>query len=308
MNGKLVRAAALAGALGAALLALSCASRTSSPQSLAAEMLLPQNAYAYARLDSAFLKDTLPFFASIAQDQGGFKGGVKPFLDRTSTLYIAFTPAFSGSPTGFLFALARGNYPGYGMEMALALDKSWEKRGKEWVFKPSPLFLTGIDTNTLLLGTAPLGNLSSMVNASLHPSAKTAGTKQQTQNPIPESWRKVWDSPFALYIRKPAQNLQAGMPLDDVNLPLLSMIVSGTGPEKSAYAMYMSFEFDSDTSALMFSPLCRLMLYGAAHKLWPQKAATILDDAIWRIDSRFVSVAGFRLDAADIAAFAGLLH
>ncbi len=308
MNCRLFRTAARIVALVATLFAFSCASRMYPPPGIAAETLLPPDAIAYAKFDAAFIKDALPFFLPEGKDGKALQKSAQSFLDKTSTLYLSLGKPVSRNEKNQLFAMARGTYPPSGVSLALALNKSWVKRGKEWVYKPGSLFLTGIDGNTLLLGTAPLNKFSAVVNAAMYPSVKTAAVSTQSQNPIPAAWREAWDSPFALYISEPVRNLGASMPIDDVNLPLLSMIVSGSGPRERGYALYMSFEFDSAPAALMFSPLCRLVLYGAAHRLWPEKAATVLDDALWRIDSRFVSVSGFYLEPSDIAALIGLLR
>ena len=99
--------------------------------------------------------------------------------------------------------------------------------------------------------------------------------------------------------------LSGRVPVGDGAVPMVAMVLSASPAGGGNYEASLHFEFETERAAVVFSPLCRVFLYAAAHAMWPERAATVLDEAVWTVKGRTVTAARLPLDAASLASFLG---
>lgn len=282
-------------ALVLALLLSGCATLVQAPPDVEVERLLPQGALAYARLDRVILGALLSDgFAGI---QPAEAKSVRSLVDKTELLSLALVRA-PGSKQDSLFAVAEGSFPQGSASFALSTNPAWRRAGAIWERKDGALRLAFVTGGRALVGTAPI---DSMVEAAAKPHP----------HPIPARWAEAWSSPVAMYVPNPTRLIAARIPLGEGGIPMLALVVSARpihgGAHDGSYATTMQFQFDTERAALVFSPICRIFLFATAHALWPESAATTIDDAVWRTSGPVVSASGLMLTPASIAALAGSL-
>ncbi|MBP7264127.1 MAG: hypothetical protein KBB32_08125 [Spirochaetia bacterium] len=264
------------------LLALaSCASGPSLPSDAEPERLLPAGALAYAKLDREL-------FRAAAAALGGPDAArsAKALVDRTDTVWVAVSAQSSGDPG--LLAVARGRYPSAG-SLALALRSGWHRDGLSWAQDSGPFRVASAGTKALAFGTVALdGVLSAITMPGPHP--------------IPDDWRAAWDADVAVFVPRPLASLAGSLGMDPDAAPLEAAMVAAR-QDGDAYRAELVFGFADERSARIFAPLCRLILYGAAHSLWSPRANDILSAAEWTAAGQRVTAHGFSLDAAELAAF-----
>lgn len=280
----------------AAILALvtlsGCATLVQAPADVEAERLLPPGALVYARLDRAVLN------AAMANDVAGIKKGdaqsARTIIDKTDMLTLALVRA-PGSKQESLLAVAEGNYPQGSASFALATNSGWHRRGAIWERKDGAMYLAFVTGGRAIVGTVPI---DMVVAAAAKPNAY----------PIPARWAGAWSEPVAIYAPNPMDLIASRVPLGDGAIPVMALVVSAHpihgGPRDGAYDTTLQFQFDSDRAALVFSPICRIFLFAVAHALWPDSAATTVDEAIWRTDGPVVTARGMALLPTSIAALA----
>lgn len=272
-----------------------CATLVQAPPDVEAERLLPQGALAYARLDRAILGAVLS--DGIAGIKASDAKTVRSLVDKTELLTLAIVRS-PGSKTDSLLAVAEGSYPQGSASFALSTNPEWRRSGAIWERKDGALRLAFVTGGRALMGTGPI---DSMVEAAAKPHP----------HPIPARWSEAWSSPVAIYVPNPTALIAARIPLGEGGIPMLALVVSARpirgGADDGMYATTMQFQFDTDRAALVFSPICRIFLFAAANALWPESAATTIDDAVWRTNGSVVSASGITLAPASIAALAGSL-
>jgi hypothetical protein len=267
------------------LAAASCATLVRAPVEVDAERLLPPGAVAYARLDSFTLTQALLLVA------GTDHKGVEAISERTDSMTAAVVRQ-GGTSTLSLLAVAEGRYPAGAASISLASDKAWKRSGPVWERKDGSMRLAFTDGDKAFFGT---GSIDGMV----------AAASQPNPNPIPARWTKEWSAAVAVYLPDPMALLSGRVPVGDGAVPMIAMVLSARPAGGENYEASLYFEFETERAALVFSPLCRVFLYAAAHAMWPERAATVLDEAVWTIAGKTVTAARLPLDAASLAAFLG---
>lgn len=274
------------GILVLTLLLTSCATVVRAPLDVETVRFLPSGAAAYARLDRASLAETLAALPGLNPDS------VRPLVDRTDSVTAAFVgPATAGGASGVV-AVAEGRYPAGAASLRLASDPSWRRRGKVWEQGDGSLNLAFSDGGRAFFGTVPLDGV-------------LAAAAAPNKDPIPARWAQAWTAAVAFYIPDPIGMLSGRIPMGDGAVPILAMVMTAE-PSPEGYDATLYFEFATERSALVFSPLCRVFLYAVAHSMWPERAATVTDRAVWSTEGAVVQAADIPLDAASIAAFIGL--
>lgn len=271
-------------ALVASVLLASCATVVRAPAGIESERFLPSGALAYARLDQPTL------VAAMARLPAAQAKSAATIAERTDSMTIAFVKQ-PGTTRGGLVAVAEGRYPAGAASMKLASDPLWRKNGAVWERKDGSLNLAFADGGRVFLGTAPLDGL-------------LAAAAAPNPDPIPARWADEWSASIAIYLPDPMALVRSRLPLGDSDVPMLAMMLSAQPATGSNYTASLSFEFQSERTATIFSPLCRLFLYAAATALWPERSATVLDEAIWSTTGATVTARNIPLDADSIAAFA----
>jgi hypothetical protein len=277
-----------------ALVTLSgCATLVKAPADVETERLLPPGALAYARLDRAVLNAALT--DGIAGIDASDAQSARAIIDKTDVLTLALVRA-PGAKQDSLLAIAEGNYPQGSASFALATNSGWHRRGAIWERKDGTMNLAFVTGGRAIVGTMPIDTV-------------VAAAAQPNAYPIPARWAVSWSAPVAIYVPRPMDLIAAHVPLGDGAIPMLALVVSAHpihgGPRNGAYDTTMQFQFDSDRAALVFSPLCRIFLFAAAHALWPESAATTVDEAVWHTNGSVVTASGMALPPTSIAALAG---
>lgn len=292
-GGRTKRCNTLAGFLLIILLG-ACTTVPKPVPDLVPEQLLPSGALLYAHFDSLAMERLLPAIMSAGQDDAARLAAGKnlaPLTKRTDLLVAAIMPpgpAGQGiQPT--IYAVAEGKFQTSLINLALGLDKGWKRQGQTWHHAASGITVQAVGGRYLLIGSADI-------------SALRQAAETPRLHPVPELWLNEWRSSLSIYMPDPLQRLAASMALPSIEIPLQAIFVTGTGQPDSTYTMKLAFEFDTARSALVFSPICRLLFYGMAHRFWPSKAASILDDTIWRTDGAVISAGNFALYETDLAA------
>jgi len=277
----------------ASLLFLSGCTSVPKPSTLPTpEQLLPDAALLYARFDSAALDKLLPSLMAAGQDDAARQSAgqnLSPLTERTDYMVAAIMPQSSPKQTPALYAVASGNFPIRLINLALGLDKGWKRQAQTWHHQASGMTVQAIGGTMLLIGSAGIEPLITNLSAS-------------RSSPIPERWHSDWQSNLAVYMPEPLYRLASSLSLPNIEIPLGAIFITGLAQTDSSYRMKLLFDFDTPRSALMFSPICRLLFYGMAHRFWPLRAASILDAAIWRTDAAVVSAGNFDLQADELAA------
>jgi len=277
-----------------ALFSLSgCATLVQAPPDVEAERLLPAGALAYVRLDRAVLG------AAMADGIAGIKKGdaqsARSIVDKTEVLTLALVRV-PGSKQDSMIAIAEGSYPEGSASFALSTNSAWRRRGALWERKDGTMHLAFMTGGRAIVGTAPIDSVM-------------AAAAQPNVYPIPARWAEAWSAPVAIFVPNPMGLVAAHVPLGDGAIPMLAMVVSARpihgGPRDGSYDTTMQFQFDTDRAALVFSPICRIFLFAAANTLWPDSAATTVDDAVWHTNGPVVTASGITLLPASIAALAG---
>ncbi|MBN2876009.1 MAG: hypothetical protein JXM71_13000 [Spirochaetales bacterium] len=266
------------------VLAVSCATVVRAPADLEPERFLPPGALAYVRLDGPTLA------LALARASGTDVSSTKDIAARTDSMTAALVR--EDSPARYsIVAVAEGRYPSGAASIGLARDRAWRKNGAVWEQKEGFLRLAFVDGGRAFVGT---GSIDGLLAAAATPNP----------NPIPVRWSDEWNSAVALYLPNPIALLSAQVPMGEGEVPMLALVLSAT-PSGAAdiYTTTLRFQFGSDRAALIFSPLCRVFLYAAAHAMWPERAATVLDEAIWSIEGDTVTAAGLPLDADSLSSF-----
>lgn len=288
-RGATIRGAAARAALAAVVASAvsSCASTVKAPPGVEPERLLPPGAVAYARLDG-------PTLAAVLERAPGSteadKKAAAAIAARTDALTLAVVR--NGSSLG-LVGVAEGSYPRGAAALGLSADRSWKRAGPVWERGDGSLRLAFASDGRAFVGTAPLDQL-------------LAAAKAPNAFPIPERWAAAWSESVSVYLPDPAALLSEKVPLGDAEVPLTGMLLSARPAKDGSYEAILAFEFGTTRAATVFSPLCRIFLYAAAHSLWPERAATVLDSARWAVSGTAVTAAGLPLDAASLGAFAAV--
>ncbi|OHD28004.1 MAG: hypothetical protein A2Y38_03400 [Spirochaetes bacterium GWB1_59_5] len=271
-------------AVAASLLLTSCATIVKAPVGIEPERFLPAGALAYARLDQATLSAAMALLlASEAKSAATIAA-------RTDSMTAAFVKQ-PGSSRGGLVAVAEGRYPAGAASFKLASDPSWHRNGQVWERKDGSLNLAFADGGRVFLGTAPLDGL-------------LAAAAAPNPDPIPARWADEWAASIAVFLPNPMALMRSRLPLGDGDVPMVAMMLSARRATGSDYTASLSFEFQSERTAIIFAPLCRLFLYAAATALWPERSATVIDEAVWGTSGNTVTARDIPLDAASIAGFA----
>jgi hypothetical protein len=265
--------------------AASCATLVSVPVEFEAERLLPAGAVAYARLDRVTLREALLFVA------GSDTKGVEAISERTDSMTLAVVRQ-EGTPSLGLLAIAEGRYPAGAASIGLSSDRAWKRSGPVWERKDGSMRLAFANGGRAFFGTGPID-------------AMVAAASRPNPSPIPARWTKEWSEAVAVYLPAPMALLSGRVPMGEGAVPMVAMVLSAHPMGDGKYQAAMYFEFETDRAAQVFSPLCRVFLYAAAHALWPERAATVLDEASWKITGRTVSATRLPLDAASLASFLG---
>jgi hypothetical protein len=267
------------------LAAASCATLVRAPAAIEAERLLPPGAVAYARLDSSTLAQALMLVS------GTDRKGVEAISERTDSMTAAVVRQ-AGTPSLGLFAVAEGRYPAGAASISLGSDKAWKRAGPVWERKDGSMRLAFTDGGKAFFGTGPIDTL-------------LAAAALPNPSPIPARWAGEWSAAVAVYIPDPMALLSGRVPVGDGAVPMVAMVLSASPAGGGNYEASLYFEFETERAAVVFSPLCRVFLYAAAHTMWPERAATILDEAVWTVTGRTVTAARLPLDAASLASFLG---
>ena len=257
-----------------------------APLDVEPERLLPTGAAAYARLDRATLAEVL------ASLPGSDPGSVESIVNRTDSITAAFVRQTGPQEAVGIVAVAEGRYPAGAASLRLSSDPSWRRRGKVWEYGGGSLNLAFADGGRAFLGTVPLDGM-------------LAAAEAPGKDPIPARWAEAWKSAVAVYLPDPMAMLSGRIPMGDGAVPILAMVLKAR-PSTEGYNATLYFEFGTERAAVVFSPLCRVFLYAAAHSMWPERAATVTDRAVWKTEGTVVSAADIPLDAASMAAFMGL--
>lgn len=286
-SGRTFRLAALSMALtslATALVLASCATVVQAPPGMDPERFLPAGALAYARLDQPTL------VAALARLPAAEAKSAASVAERTNSMTVAFVKQ-PGSTRGGLVAVAEGRYPAGATSLKLASDPLWRKNGPVWERKDGSLNLAFADGGRVFLGTASIDGL-------------LAAAVAPNPDPIPARWADEWSASIAVFLPDPMSLLRSRLPLGDSDVPMLAMMLSARPAAASNYTASLSFEFQTERTATIFSPLCRLFLYAAATALWPERSATVLDEAVWSTSGNMVTARNIPLDADSIAVFA----
>ena len=275
----------MATALVLSLAAASCATLVRAPADVEAERLLPPGAVAYARLDSSTLAQALLLVSGTDQK------GVEAISERTDSMTAAVVRQ-AGAPSLGLLAVAVGRYPAGAASISLGSDKAWRRTGPVWERKDGSMRLAFTDGGKAFFGTGPIDSL-------------VAAASQPNPSPIPPRWAKEWSTAVAVYLPDPMALLSGRVPVGDGAVPMVAMVLSASPAGGGNYEASLHFEFETERAAVVFSPLCRVFLYAAAHAMWPERAATVLDEAVWTVKGRTVTAARLPLDAASLASFLG---
>ena len=266
------------------MLLASCATVVRAPAGIEPERFLPADALVYARLDQPTL------VAAMARLPAAEAKSAATIAERTDGMTVAFVKQ-PGTARGGLVAVAEGRYPAGAASLKLASDPLWRRNGAVWERKDGSLNLAFTDGGRVFLGTAPLDGL-------------IAAAAVPNPDPIPPRWADEWSASIAVFMPNPMALMRSRLPLGDSDVPLLAMMLSARPVTGSTYTASLSFEFQSERMATVFSPLCRLFLYAAATALWPERSATVLDEAVWSTAGSTVTARNLPLDADSIAAFA----
>lgn len=262
----------------------SCATIVRAPAGVEPERFLPAGALAYARLDQPTLA------AAMARLPAAEAKSAATIAARTDSMTAAFVKQ-PGSSRGGLVAVAEGRYPAGAASFKLASDPSWRKNGQVWERKDGSLNLAFVDGGRVFLGTASLDGLLTAAAA-------------PNPDPIPARWADEWSASIAVFLPNPMALLRSRLPLGDGDVPMAAMMLSARPATGGNYTASLSFEFQSERAAVIFAPLCRLFLYAAATALWPERSATVTDEAAWSTTGATVTARNIPLDATSIAAFA----
>jgi len=213
-------------------------------------------------------------------------------VGRTDSVTAAFMrPKATGGASG-LVAVAEGRYPSGAASLRLSSDPSWRKRGKVWEYGSGSLNLAFSDGGRAFFGTIPLEGV-------------LAAARAPNKDPIPARWAEAWTAAVAFYLPDPMAMLSGRIPMGDGAVPIVAMVMTAR-PSAEGYDATLYFEFGTERAALVFSPLCRVFLYAVAHSMWPERAATVTDRAIWKTEGSVVQASDIPLDAAAMAAFISL--
>ena len=248
------------------ILLASCATRMRIPEDLEPERLLPAGAMAYLRVNPSNVPDLfLPLIESYGIAQ------TDDLIKRTESMVLAvmasnvFTDGGSNRESGgeseraAVYAVASGKYPTRSIALKLKTDRLWIREAPGWVHKEAGFRLALSSQGQIILGTRSLEPFLPMSHDRPHP--------------VPEFWHTAWYNDLAVFIPDPlsSQGMAHSLPFDLSGMPLESMMVSIRRID-SQYDIYLGFEFDTERTALVFAPLCRLFLYGITRSLWPDQA------------------------------------
>ena len=253
------------------LASASCATMVRVADAVESERLLPEGAAVYARLDAGSVDAVL-----------GRLGGSSPLDGRTDVLTVAV------SADGSFSAVAEGGFPGAAMNAGLAVDRSWRRHGSVWERTDGLMSVARTSDGRLLVSS---DGIDAMLAAAAAPHP----------HPVPPQWIEAWRGSVVVYVTDPLAMMTGRVPFDGSDVPLLSMILSAVPAGGGLYTAELSFAFASARAALVFTPLCRVFLYAAAHWLWPERAATVLDSAVWETDGPVVRASALPLDASSLA-------
>ncbi|MGD9938343.1 MAG: hypothetical protein AB7T74_00940 [Clostridia bacterium] len=279
----------------APLVLASCATRLRIPAELEAERLLPEGALAYLRVDPAMTGELiLPLIDSYGASRYGLSQ-TEDLLARTESIVLAVMPPADDSGIlpgkSVVFGVVSGNFPTRSIALKLSTDRQWSREGPGWVHKEEDFHLALTSERKIIAGTAPLATIT--------------GTGYEKPHPVPEFWRTAWYNDLAAYIPDPQSLMTNALPMDISGLPLESMLVSARRVGDQ-YELFLGFGFDTERSAVVFAPLCRLFLYGLARSLWPQESTGILAAVTWSTQGSTVEASGLRLDASQMASLLAL--
>lgn len=282
------------------VLLASCATRMRIPESLDPERLLPAGAMAYvqikpAKVDQLILPLLEPFGRVQAED----------LIKRTDSMVLAIMPfepssrgeseGISGNPsTGpAVYAVASGKFPTRSIAFKLNTDRQWNREEPGWVHKEAGFRLALSSQGQILLGTRSLDTFLPL--------------NLDRPHPVPDFWSTAWDNDLAVYIPDPlsTQGMARSLPFDLGGLPLESMLISIRRMD-TQFDVYLGFEFDTERTALVFAPLCRLFLYAMARSLWPTQAPGILAPVTWSTQGVTVGALGLRLEGAQLSSLLAL--
>lgn len=283
--------------IGSLLLLATMLACATIPQSAAVQdpdLLLPPGALAYAHFSQNTLQFLLPALLAESGSPGNADSSLSQFTDRTTSLSAALMPPATPEAKAYrLYASALGDYPPGLLTFALSFDRSWKRSGKIWRHQPSQLSMQILNTSTLLLGRPDIEAIREIVENPLI-----------AIHPVPTYWKEAWSRDLAVFLPEPVQLISASLGMSDLQLPLTGMLLSASPdtvePEGNSYAVFLAFKFVSARSALIFSPLARLFFYGMAHKSWPTRASTILDEVNWQIEDTIVSASNIRLSTDEL--------
>lgn len=272
-------------AISFAVALASCATTIEAPPDIEPERLLPPDSIAYARLDGPTLAAALSLAPGASQAD---RRAAAAISERTDSLTLAI--ADSGGRIGML-GVAEGRYPRGAATLGLSTDKSWKRSGGIWEMKDGSMRLAFVSGGRAFVGTEPLDGLIS-------------AAESPNPYPIPARWEEEWSNSVSVYLPEPYAILKDKLPLGDGDIPIVGLLMAAKPAGGGSYLASLRFEFGSTRAATVFSPLCRLFLYAAAHSLWPNRAATVLDAARWTVSGTTVSAEGLPLDAESLGSFA----
>lgn len=280
----------------ALFLLASCATRMRIPEDLEPELLLPSGAMAYLRVKPA---NAAELFLPLIEPYGIAE--TEDLMKRTESMVLAVMPfpvSSSGNSSGAsdspaVYAVASGKFPTRSIALKLNSDRNWIREAPGWAHKEEGFRLALSSQGQIILGTRSLEMFQPM--------------GQDRPHPVPEIWRIAWDNDLAVYIPEPlaAQGMARSLPFDLSGMPLESMMVSIRRID-SQFDVYLGFEFDTERTALVFAPLCRLFLYALTRSLWPVQAPEILAPVSWSTQGLTVGAMGLRLDAPQLQSLLAL--
>lgn len=278
----------------ALLLLASCATRMRIPEDLEPERLLPTGAMAYLRINPA---NTADLFLPLIEPYGIAQ--TEDLIKRADSMVFAVmaSKVFTGegynrgsggeSERSAVYAVANGKFPTRSIALKMNTDRLWIREAPGWVHKEAGFRLALSSQGQIILGTRSLEPFLPMSHDRPHP--------------VPEFWHTAWYNDLAVYIPDPlsSQGMAHSLPFDFSAMPLESMMVSIRRID-SHYDVYLGFEFDTERTALVFAPLCRLFLYGISRSLWPDQASAILAPVSWSTQGLTVGAMGLRLEASQL--------
>lgn len=273
-------------------LAASCASLANIPKDLSSLELLPKKAFAYAKLDADSFRDL-----AINLDKRAAPA-ITELAKRSQLVYLAFTKnAYSKKPD--FFAVAEGNYPARAASMMLKNDKAWKKEGTQFALKNGGIYLAFAGYSRIIFSSQPI-----------NPALEAIYSRPDYAVPEYSFYKETLEHtalPIAIYLPEPLSFFTDYVPVLESGVPLKSLLLTADNGAKDFYLAKLDFEFDSARSSRIYAPLCRVFLYAAANMLWPERAATVLDAALWSTDGSHVMAANLPLDVKAVAVFAAQL-